>query len=399
NPLIGAVEFEGVASLNTTALLATLGSTHLLEPGRVFNTIRATDALGTIRQAYRQVGFPFDVNVDLEVMQAPDLAESAAAIPVRLIYTVDESADLDEIEFEGNTVLDDATLATMFRGLREAEAFDQTLYREVVQAVSTRYALLGYRNSGVDTEATSLSGGVLRVVFRELTIASIDTTALGVDPSDLTLQPGDLFNYDVLLEDVRRLARGRSSDIQLEAGVTASGAVRVTFRLGAPETAGPVDRIVFEGNTVMTDEELEAAMRLEVGDTFTSAVANEDFGRIVRAYQDRGYRVLTQPDFSFDDGTYIQRVTELRISDFQVVYDGEPGATRDFVVTRYLPAIGTVVNDDEILAGLLSVARLGVLDVVNYGLEPTNTTGEVRVVVTVRKRMTGELRPAAQFAT
>src|SRR5690606_35202714 len=151
NPLIGAVEFEGVASLNTTALLATLGSTHLLEPGRVFNTIRATDALGTIRQAYRQVGFPFDVNVDLGVMQAPDLAESAAAIPVRLIYTVDESADLDEIEFEGNTVLDDATLATMFRGLREAEAFDQTLYREVVEAVSTRYALLGYRNSGVDT--------------------------------------------------------------------------------------------------------------------------------------------------------------------------------------------------------------------------------------------------------
>ena len=156
---------------------------------------------------------------------------------------------------------------------------------------------------------------------------------------------------------------------------------------------------VFEGNTVMTDEELIAAMKLEVGDTFTSAVANEDFGRIVRAYQDKGYRVLTQPDFSFDDGTYIQRVTELRIGEFQVVYDGEQGATKDFVVTRYLPAIGTVVNDDAIVDGLLDVARLGVLDVVNYGLEPLGAAGEVRVVVTVRKRMTGELRPAAQFAT
>src|SRR5690606_10718350 len=358
NPLIGAVEFEGVASLNTTALLATLGSTHLLEPGRVFNTIRATDALGTIRQAYRQVGFPFDVNVDLEVMQAPDLAESAAAIPVRLIYTVDESATLEEIEFEGNTVLDDATLSTMFGGLAQQEAFDNASYREVVSAVATRYALLGYRNSGIDTAATSLTGGVLNVVFKELTIASIDTTALGVDPADLTLQPGDLFNYDVLLDDVKRLARGRSSDIQLEAGVTASGQVRVTFRLGAPETAGPVDQIRFEGNTVLDDAQLSEVMKLEVGDTFTSAVAQEDFGLIVRAYQDQGYRVLTQPDFSYDDGTYIQRVTELKIRDYTVLYDGEVGATKDFVVTRYLPEVGTVLNDDEVLAGLVNVARL-----------------------------------------
>src|SRR5690606_11472312 len=123
NPLVGEVEFEGVTSLNTTALQAALASTHLLEEGRVYNTIRAADAIGTIKQAYRQTGFPFDVNVDLEVMQAPDLAESAAAIPVRLIYTVDESATLEEIEFEGNTVLDDATLSTMFGGLAQQEAF------------------------------------------------------------------------------------------------------------------------------------------------------------------------------------------------------------------------------------------------------------------------------------
>src|SRR5690606_28764741 len=255
-PLVGEVEFEGVTALDTTALAASLGSAHLLEAGRVYNTIRASDAIGTIKQAYRQVGFPFDVNVDLEVMQAPDLAETAAAIPVRLVYTVDEAAELEEIEFEGNTVFEDATLRTMFSGLAQEEAYAHDRYREAVQAVGLRYGLLGYRNSGVDTAATTLTAGVLNVVMKELTIASIDTTALGVDPADLTLQPGDLFNYDVLLDDVKRLARGRSSDIQLEAGVTASGGVRVTFRLGAPETAGPVESIVFEGNTVLSDEEL-----------------------------------------------------------------------------------------------------------------------------------------------
>src|SRR5690606_8705013 len=133
---------------------------------------------------------------------------------------------------------------------------------------ANRYLALGYRGSGVDVTATSLQNGVLDVVIRELTIASIDTTALGVDPADLSLQPGDLFKYDTLLEDVRRLARGRSSDIQLEAGVSPTGGVRVTFRLGAPETAGPVQRIEFEGNTVLSDSELREAMRTEVGDNF-----------------------------------------------------------------------------------------------------------------------------------
>src|SRR5690554_1604772 len=83
--------FEGVVSLSQDALRDLLSSTHLLGPGRVYNTIRASEARDTIRQAYRQSGFPFDVEVDLEVMPAPDLAETADAVPVRLTYVVDES--------------------------------------------------------------------------------------------------------------------------------------------------------------------------------------------------------------------------------------------------------------------------------------------------------------------
>jgi outer membrane protein insertion porin family len=399
NPRVGAVEFDGVVSLSQDGLREVLSSTHLLGPGRVYNTIRATEARDTIRQAYRQAGFPFDVEVNLEVMPAPDLAESADAIPVRLTYVVDESAGIDEVRFTGNTVLSASELGQIFSNVEQQGEFDPNLYRQAVQAVGNRYTSLGYRGSGVDVAATNLAGGVLEVAVRELTIASIDTTALGVDPADLSLQPGDLFNYDTLVEDVRRLARGRSSDIQLDAGVTPSGGVRVTFRLGAPETAGPVKRIVFEGNTVLSDEELLAVMRTELGDNFASAVADEDFRRILRLYQEAGYRILTAPDFSYDDGTYIQRVTELKVAGYEVVYDGRVGGTQETVITRYLPDVGEVVNDERIVRGLLSVARLGVVDVVNYGLEPTVERDQVLVRVTVRDRSTGELRPAAQYAT
>src|SRR5690606_22325949 len=147
NPLIGEVEFEGVETLDRGGLLERLAGTHLLEAGRVYNTIRASEAQATIRQAYRQAGFPFDVSVDLEVMQAPDLAATADAIPVRLTYIVDESAEVDEAVFEGTSVFDDDTMKTMFLGVTGAEEFDPRLYSEAVQATSRRYALAGYRGS------------------------------------------------------------------------------------------------------------------------------------------------------------------------------------------------------------------------------------------------------------
>ncbi len=399
NPRIGAVELEGVTALSQDALLSTLASAHLLEPGRVYNTIRASEAVATVRQAYRQAGFPFDVGVDLLTESAPDLAEDSSNVPVRIIYSVDEAAVVERVVYSGNTVMTDSELDRLFRGIIDGDAFDPQLYNQTVQAVAMEYIRRGYRGSGVDPTTTQLVNGVLNVNIRELTIASIDTTALGVDPGRLTLSPGDLFNYDRLLEDVKRLARGRSSDVQLQAELSASGGVRVTFRVGAPESAGPVTSIRFEGNTVLSDAELLEVLNLEVGDTFTSVVAQEDFNSLVRAYQQAGYRVLTTPDFSFDDGVYIQRVTELRVADYRVSFDGERGSTQDHVVTRYLPPVGEVINDERLVAGLLEVARLGVLDVVSYQLDPTDVVGEALVTVIVRKRSTGVFRPSAQYAT
>ncbi len=399
NPRIGEIEFEGVNVLPVATLVDALRSTNLLEPGRVLNTARAEESLNTIRQLYRQAGLPYDVDVVMTTELAPDLATSADAIPVRLIFTVDETAEITEIRYEGNTVFTDAELDTLFVGLERAGEFDPALYSETVRAVGTRYDNLGYRSSGVNLRATELQDGVLTVAIQELVIDSIDTTALGVDPADLELQPGDLFNFDTLLNDVKRLARGRSSDIQLQAGISASGGVRVTFRVGAPETAGPVAEIVFEGNTVLSSEQLLAVLSLQEGDTFTSFLAEEDFVSIVRAYQQAGYRIVTQPDYSYDDGRYVQRVTELQLEGYELEYEGEVGPTRESVVTRYLPDPGTVVNDQHIIEGLRQVASLGVVEVVNYALQPGATPNSAVVTVQLRKRQTGELRPAAQYAT
>jgi hypothetical protein len=51
---------------------------------------------------------------------------------------------------------------------------------------------------------------------------------------------GDLFNYDVLLEDVRRLAAGRSADVRVVPTVERRAPCASRFVLGAPDTAGPI---------------------------------------------------------------------------------------------------------------------------------------------------------------
>lgn len=400
NPPVSAVEVVGGSLLDARQLRDAIVAEHLLDPGRILNVLRADAAVATLQAIHRSIGLPYDVGVTLDLI--PDTTASTDAsgrTPVRLVYTLDESASLRRVAFDASSVLEETVLDGLFAGLAALESFDFARYRQAVDAVAGRYAAAGFRQSGVDLERTTLVGGTLTVRFRELRIAAFDTIALGVDPSELSLRVGDLFNYDVLLEDVRRLAVGRSSDVRIETLATASGAVRVRFAVGAPDTAGPVERIVLEGNTRLSDEELLAGFALREGDTFTSALADEDFRSIRAAYEAIGVVIQSAPSYNYLDGTYVQRVTELRIAGYQVVYDGEPGRTEERVITRYLPEPGGLVDLRRIDDGLRSLARLGVVTPVNRLLVPTDVPGEVTVEVVVRANRTGLLQPGAQYST
>lgn len=400
NPRIAEVELRGVGVLDESALRAAIVEEHTLSPGRTLNTNRAEAAIATIQRIYRAQGMPFDVAVVLDSI--PDRSAEVAGddrTPVRLVYLIDESAPIEALTFEPSEVLSEEELRAMFGPLADADTFDLQSYAQVIDAVARRYTAEGYRQSGVDIERTRLEAGTLAVRFLELRIISINTTALGIDPGELSLAPGDLFNYDVLLEDVRRLATGRSADVRVVADPTATGGVRVTFVLGAPDTAGPITTIAVEGNTVVSDEEIEEILALGEGDTFTSVLAEEDFRRILALYTERGYVIANRPSFNWLDGTYVQRVTEQRIAGYDVTYDGRADTTRESVITRYLPAVGEVLNLRRLDDGLRAVARLGVVTPVSRVLLPTDEPDEVVVNVVVRANQTGVFQPSAQYNT
>ncbi len=402
NPRVAAVEFVGIELVDADAVRDTVIREHLLDAGRTLNAIRAEQAIDTVQEIYRSIGVPFDVPVLLEAIpdrEAPAAEDGRA--PVRLRYTVTETAPLTRVVFEESSVLDEAELERRFSVVATADTFGYTSYRAAVDGIAARYGELGYRQSGVDEERSELDGdGTLTIRFRELRIASFDTTALGIDASELSLAVGDLFNVDTLLEDVRRLAEGRTADVRVVPQVTATGAVRVAFAVGAPDTAGPVTSVVIEGNSAVGDDVILEQLTLREGDTFTSALAEEDFRRIRALYADRGVVIATQPAFSWrDDGTYVQRVQELRIAGYEVSYDGPEGRTDTTVITRYLPNPGEVLDLRALDDGLRAVARLGAVTPVSRQLLPAEESDEVIVGVVVRAAQTGVFQPSAQYNT
>src|SRR5690625_81498 len=396
NPRIDSITFEGVSAVAEDQLRQIVESENILSPGRVLNTTRAQEGINTIQTVYRQQGFPFAVPVTIDrfTVIGDDGSEQ-----VVLNYIVTEDPPVDEVVLSGVETLDSEEIRDLFRPLVTVGEFDIALYRTAVAAVEEAYRAEGYRLSGVDLTRSSLEAGQLNIVVTERRITAIDTSAIGVPESELSLSTGDLFNYDVLLQDVRRLAAGRSSDVRLETQAVGSGGVRVTLALGPPETAGVITEVRITGNTVVPTEELLPLLQLQEGETFTSTLAAEDFDIIANRYLDDGWLIMTVPDFNWIDGVYVQNIREIRVGGHQVTFEGERGRTQDFVITRYLPRVGEVVNQNELRGALMELQQLGVVEPLNLVLLAGEEPDEAIINVVVGETGTGVFTPGAQYST
>lgn len=437
NPPIREVVLRGAQSVRLPPVRQVLAQENLLEAGQTYNSFRAEEAITTLQNIYRQVGFPGAVPVTLEVRPVAPRTQNAPQNPaqtdtpevsaeaetettaatdqatpvdlenaaaVRLVYTINEAPPIDEVTFAGETVVSESELEPLFRPVLASETFDLRAYVAALEGVAELYEGRGYRGSGVDPAETALEGGTLQVSLSELQILSIDTTAIGIDPGAFSLGPGDLYNYDTLLEDVARLARGRSEDIRLEAVPLGSG-VQVVFESGVPNSAGPIRRVVIEGNTVFTDAELRLQLELAAGETFTSAQAAEDFRRLLEFYASEGYELVASPEFNFRDGTYSQRVREVRIAGYQVDLGTQNPRTQRSVVTRYLPEVGEVYNQTEMERGILQLNQLQILRLgqlgerISHALVPTDDPEEQIVRFIAQEQPGRTITPSAELTT
>jgi outer membrane protein insertion porin family len=352
NPTIGAVRFAGNALVASDQLAAYLDRNFNIAPGVVVNNAKLEQARQAISQAYRQI-LPFSPDVKLDIA-APQNAQSTVT------FTINESATIKAVTVTGATLVPTADLEAIFRPLASQPAFNARAYTDAVTAAQRLYADKGYRGSGPSLEKTELVDGTLNVVIVELKIAAIDATALGIDPSTLSLKVGDFFNYNTLISETQNLAKGRSQQVGIRLEPVSDDSVVVTFTLeDAP--AGPINQIQIIGNSALKTADLLKVLKQKIGDTYNAQVAQGvDFPALLEAYQNAGFALVPDPRLSYRDGVYTIELVEQKLVGYEIVWAG-PHKTQDRIITRELPPTGGLFDLNALRASLRKVQELGIL--------------------------------------
>lgn len=348
NPPITSVEVKAQA-FDPETLTKVLADELALGPGATFNPVRAREGAERLADYYRKHGFPFVPKVRLETPAGKD--------GIQLVYSVEESPALKKLVLKGAQVFPESELRKPFQPLLEKGKFDWDLYRTAVNTVNRMYFEAGYRYSGIDTQSSQLQDAVLTLVVRELKLVGVDASALGDVRIDLP--EGEVLNYDRLLDEVARLSRQLEREIKIQLEPVGSDGVRVVLTPGAVRY-GKIREVRIEGATALDPADLEKLLRLKPGDPFSPELAQEDFLRLQQAYRDAGYEIRSQPDFSFKNGVYRQRIHELRIEGYRLEWQGAH-STQDFVILRELPAPGDLFSVAAIRKGISNLLRSGLL--------------------------------------
>lgn len=355
--------------------------------GTVFNPKKTTEAAQSIARIYRNEGFPFEPRITTEVRDVPD--------GVELHFVVEESPEIRSVELGAATYVPRERLEPLFQPVMEDGRFSFDRFRDAVGRTADVFAAAGFRGSGVDLLRTSLVDGVLQVAFSELKIAEINARGLDITPLGLTV--GDPFNVDRILDGINALSRtiGRLIDFRSER--VGQDGVRLTFQVGE-QRFGTIREVRIEGNTAIPSERLLARLRLNPGDEFNPALAEEDFARILREYRDAGFDLVAQPDITFQDGVYVQRLRELRIAGYRI----EPPLTRtdSRVFLREMPPVGSLFSVTALRQGITNILRSGLVQE-PPGIRPQQgeRPEDVILVMSFREARTGSFIPGISWSS
>jgi outer membrane protein insertion porin family len=397
NPKIGSIEIKGDTIFDVARLKAVLEERFTLAPGVILDNARLEEARAALGQIYRQNFLPFAPEIKLEVGKPG--TDGAVAV----MYTVNAKAKLKSVTVEGATLVPVKDIEAAFKAVLDKGEFNVELYQQALVRVDGLYRSKGYRNSGVSPLSTELTDGALKVIVVEVKIVTIDATELGVDPSSLSVKSGDFFNYDKLLEEVRRLNKDRDKQVGLKVEQTSEDGVAVTITLGEA-AAGPIKEIKFEGNTAVSSEALLKVLKLKKDDVFNAIAAQEDAGAIENAYGTAGFRTAKQPEVSFQDGVYTIKILELKVIGYQVAWKNPDHRTQDFIILRELPTPG-LFSLKTINGAFERIARL---EVVNPSTLATGATlrvpdpakpEEVILVLNLEEGATGAFLPQLSYSS
>jgi outer membrane protein insertion porin family len=391
NPVIGEVIFTGNAIVPSNQLIEFLDKNFNIGIGVTVNESKLKEAATAVGQAYRQV-LPFEPEVKIELGEIKDGKQTVT-------FNVTESASIKSVEVIGATLVPEADIKALYKSMVDGGAFKADVYQSAAQAVRAKYNALGYRYSGPSFELSKLVDGVLTIRIIEYKIAAVDATALGVNPDDLSLKTGDFFNYDTLLKEVQRLAKGRDKQVGVKIEPAGEDTLIVTLTL-EEAAAGPITTINIQGNTAVPSNVLLARFKQKVGDTYNPKLAEEDFSAINDVYQEAGYGIVPEPKFGFSDGIYTITIQEQKLIGFEINWRGYH-RTDDRVITRELPKVGGLFNITALRASFGRIQQLGLLKDLQVGVKIPDPSKpyEIVLVLGLEEGSSGNIVPGITYST
>ncbi|GGJ31071.1 BamA/OMP85 family outer membrane protein [Deinococcus roseus] len=351
NPTISKVEIKGNTAVQESQIRALLENRLNIAAGTTLNTLRVDQSRQILADGYKQAGLPFSPKVQTDLIADGD--------EVILTYTIDETAPLDSVKFSGNTLVTEEELQQAVAPLVQAKTFTLTAYQQAMQNIANLYSRKGYQGSGPSPTGVELVSNVLTIPIRELKIGNIDTSSLG-EGVELSSKPGDFLNTNKLLDDVRVQGNrlGKYISVQYTPSAQNPTVVNVSFKL-EDQATGKIEKIVINNETALTEEELRPLLRLHTGDLFNLELAQNDYLAMQRAYREKGFELVTQPNpIDFDGTTLTFNLRELKIAGYELEWKGEH-RSQERLVLRELPPAGSAFNKDIFNKSLEKLIRTG----------------------------------------
>ncbi|TVR59113.1 MAG: outer membrane protein assembly factor BamA [Spirochaetaceae bacterium] len=338
-PIVNEVVFSGNRRVRTGELTDSI----LLGRGDLVNRTKIRLAEEALTQLYLEKGFP-DVTVQGSFVR--DEARNTANVS----FVIDEGLQttIREIRFVGNVSASAGTL----RGVMESKQqsiFNSGVFQEALIERDRRAIENHYRNRGY-----------------------IDARVLEIE---------------------RELERDED---QNRTFVT----LTVYVEEGAQYTYGGMS---FEGNSIFSDEQLEALLRFRPGSVMNAERVNADFQRVADLYYDNGYiyNEISRREIRDEEElivSYVVSIVEYGRAHIENIIVRGNEKTEDFVILREIPLqVGDVFSSSRAREAQFNLLNLQYFSAVVPELVQGSTDGLMDFIINVEETGTADIRFGIQF--
>lgn len=243
-------------------------------------------------------------------------------------------------------------------------------------------------SSATATGAPQLSGSDLRV--EDVTVEGNRLVPTEHILNVVKTKRGDKFDRDQVVQDLKAVnGMGYFDDRSLQAvPELSSGGVLLKIRV---QENAPVTEFAFQGNTVMSNEDLAKIFSDQLGKPQNLTQLSQSIDKVEQSYHDKGFTLARVVDVKDDpDGSVHLQIDEGVINSVQIVGNKK---TKDFIVRNSIKLKpGTVYNEKQLTADLRQLYSNGYFQDIRRSLSPsTSDPDKYDLKVEVDEKRTGSL--------